>query len=153
MLLKLASSKCFLNGLPFSRINTLNWTASTLLLVNFGFLDKAHIFADDSVLSSINFLCVWCLMTTADDDKSLELMRKFSEQYARRSGTYFCVDKGVTAVVIKVKFCQISFHENCKTKMIDWRVYKSLAVDSGINRFGIIGWPTWWNFESIMYSE
>ena len=36
------------------------------------------------------------------DDKSLEVMRKFSEQYARRSGTYFCVDKGVTAVVIKV---------------------------------------------------
>lgn len=29
-------------------------------------------------------------------------MRKFSEQYARRSGTYFCADKGVTAVVIKV---------------------------------------------------
>ena len=44
------------------------------------------------------------LIETADDDKSLELMRKFSEQYARRSGTYFCVDKGVTAVVIKVKF-------------------------------------------------
>lgn len=35
-------------------------------------------------------------------DKSVEVMRKFSEQYARRSGTYFCVDKGVTAVVIKV---------------------------------------------------
>ncbi|CAL9130012.1 unnamed protein product [Musa textilis] len=34
-------------------------------------------------------------------DKSVEVMRKFSEQYARRSGTYFCVDKGVTAVVIK----------------------------------------------------
>ncbi|KAH7287033.1 hypothetical protein KP509_32G034200 [Ceratopteris richardii] len=34
-------------------------------------------------------------------DKSLEIMRKFSEQYARRSDTYFCVDKGVTAVVIK----------------------------------------------------
>eukprot|EP00897_Mesotaenium_endlicherianum_P009759 jgi/Mesen1/8811/ME000053S08211 len=33
--------------------------------------------------------------------KSLEAMRKFSEQYARRTGTYFCVDKGVTAVVIK----------------------------------------------------
>lgn len=29
-------------------------------------------------------------------------MRKFSEQYARKSGTYFCVDKGVTSVVIKV---------------------------------------------------
>nr|CAB3503078.1 unnamed protein product [Digitaria exilis] len=36
------------------------------------------------------------------DDKSLEVMRKFSEQYARRSNTYFCTDKTVTAVVIKV---------------------------------------------------
>ncbi|VVB09337.1 unnamed protein product [Arabis nemorensis] len=34
-------------------------------------------------------------------EKSVEIMRKFSEQYARRSGTYFCVDKGVTSVVIK----------------------------------------------------
>eukprot|EP00249_Psilotum_nudum_P006893 c20142_g1_i1 orf=114-557(+) len=33
--------------------------------------------------------------------KAIELMRKFSEQYARRSGTYFCMDKGVTSVVIK----------------------------------------------------
>ncbi|BDA44948.1 Ferredoxin-thioredoxin reductase catalytic chain, chloroplastic [Coccomyxa sp. Obi] len=35
------------------------------------------------------------------DTKALETMRKFSEQYARRTGTYFCVDKSVTAVVIK----------------------------------------------------
>ncbi|GAB4821894.1 hypothetical protein N2152v2_008940 [Parachlorella kessleri] len=28
-------------------------------------------------------------------------MRKFSEQYAKRTGTYFCMDKSVTAVVIK----------------------------------------------------
>lgn len=35
-------------------------------------------------------------------EKSIEVMRKFSEQYARKSGTYFCVDKGVTSVVIKV---------------------------------------------------
>ena len=35
-------------------------------------------------------------------EKSIEIMRKFSEQYARKSGTYFCVDKGVTSVVIKV---------------------------------------------------
>ncbi|CAH9084559.1 unnamed protein product [Cuscuta europaea] len=34
-------------------------------------------------------------------EQSVEVMRKFSEQYARRSETYFCVDKGVTAVVIK----------------------------------------------------
>ncbi|XP_057463913.1 ferredoxin-thioredoxin reductase catalytic chain, chloroplastic-like [Actinidia eriantha] len=34
-------------------------------------------------------------------EKSVEMMRKFSEQYARKSGTYFCVDKGVTSVVIK----------------------------------------------------
>ncbi|XP_074294685.1 ferredoxin-thioredoxin reductase catalytic chain, chloroplastic [Silene latifolia] len=34
-------------------------------------------------------------------EKSIEIMRKFSEQFARKSGTYFCVDKSVTAVVIK----------------------------------------------------
>ena len=28
-------------------------------------------------------------------------MRKFSEQYAKNSGTYFCMDKSVTAVVIQ----------------------------------------------------
>mmetsp|Transcript_21731 Transcript_21731/g.37040 ORF Transcript_21731/g.37040 Transcript_21731/m.37040 type:complete len:152 (-) Transcript_21731:710-1165(-) len=37
----------------------------------------------------------------ATESKSLEVMRKFSEQYAKRSGTYFCVDKSVTAVVIQ----------------------------------------------------
>ncbi|PNH03493.1 Ferredoxin-thioredoxin reductase catalytic chain, chloroplastic [Tetrabaena socialis] len=35
------------------------------------------------------------------ESKNLEVMRKFSEQYAKRSGTYFCVDKSVTAVVIQ----------------------------------------------------
>lgn len=41
-------------------------------------------------------------MTASEpDSKSLETMRKFSEQYARRTGTYFCMDKSVTAVVIK----------------------------------------------------
>ncbi|URE14280.1 SAM domain containing protein [Musa troglodytarum] len=34
-------------------------------------------------------------------EKSVEIMRKFSEQYARKSETYFCMDKGVTSVVIK----------------------------------------------------
>ncbi|KAL0645372.1 hypothetical protein Bca4012_043663 [Brassica carinata] len=29
-------------------------------------------------------------------------MKKFSEQYARFSGTYLCVDKGVTSVVVKI---------------------------------------------------
>jgi len=29
------------------------------------------------------------------------MMRKFSEQYAKNSGTFFCVDKSVTAVVIQ----------------------------------------------------
>eukprot|EP00959_Pyramimonas_sp_CCMP1952_P126755 2650989-Pyramimonas_sp.AAC.2 len=32
----------------------------------------------------------------------MEIMRKFSEQYAKGSGTYFCMDLSVTAVVIKV---------------------------------------------------
>ncbi|KAF6173615.1 hypothetical protein GIB67_022974 [Kingdonia uniflora] len=34
-------------------------------------------------------------------EKSVEITRKFLLQYARRSGTYFSVDKGVTFVVIK----------------------------------------------------
>nr|YP_010336223.1 ferredoxin-thioredoxin reductase beta subunit [Chroodactylon ornatum]UNJ14629.1 ferredoxin-thioredoxin reductase beta subunit [Chroodactylon ornatum] len=33
--------------------------------------------------------------------KSLEAMRKFSETYAKRTNTYFCVDSTVTAVVIE----------------------------------------------------
>ncbi|MGL5080536.1 MAG: ferredoxin thioredoxin reductase catalytic beta subunit [Microcoleaceae cyanobacterium] len=33
--------------------------------------------------------------------KSLEAMKKFSEQYAKRTGTYFCVEPSVTAVVIE----------------------------------------------------
>lgn len=33
--------------------------------------------------------------------KSLEAMKKFAEQYAKRTGTYFCVDPSVTAVVIE----------------------------------------------------
>ena len=34
-------------------------------------------------------------------EKSLEAMRKFSATYAKLTGTYFCVDPGVTAVVIE----------------------------------------------------
>nr|YP_010196713.1 ferredoxin thioreductase subunit b [Gracilaria cliftonii]UAD84517.1 ferredoxin thioreductase subunit b [Gracilaria cliftonii] len=33
--------------------------------------------------------------------KSLEAMRKFSEAYAKRTGTFFCSDVSVTAVVIE----------------------------------------------------
>nr|YP_010338560.1 ferredoxin-thioredoxin reductase beta subunit [Rhodaphanes brevistipitata]UNJ18510.1 ferredoxin-thioredoxin reductase beta subunit [Rhodaphanes brevistipitata] len=32
---------------------------------------------------------------------SLEAMRKFSETYAKRTNTYFCVDSTVTAIVIE----------------------------------------------------
>jgi len=39
--------------------------------------------------------------TTQASDKSLEAMRHFSEQYAKRTDTFFCVDLGVTAVVIE----------------------------------------------------
>jgi hypothetical protein len=35
---------------------------------------------------------------TASD--SLEVIRKFAETYAQRTGTYFCSDPGVTAVVL-----------------------------------------------------
>lgn len=33
--------------------------------------------------------------------KSLDAMRKFSEAYAQKTGTFFCVDLSVTAVVIE----------------------------------------------------
>ncbi|RWW43335.1 hypothetical protein BHE74_00051019 [Ensete ventricosum] len=53
-------------------------------------------------LESTVLVCGTVVFVVEPSDKSVEVMRKFSEQYARRSGTYFCVDKGVTAVVIKV---------------------------------------------------
>lgn len=39
--------------------------------------------------------------TVQASDKSLELMRNFAQSYAKRTGTYFCSDPGVTAVVIE----------------------------------------------------
>jgi len=33
--------------------------------------------------------------------ESLEAMRKFSEVYAQRTGTFFCIDMSVTAVVLE----------------------------------------------------
>lgn len=40
-------------------------------------------------------------MNITDDDKTLEAMKNFAEQYAKRTGTYFCSDLSVTAVVIE----------------------------------------------------
>ena len=43
-------------------------------------------------------------MTTAtpeQNDKTLEAMKHFAEQYAKRTNTYFCSDLSVTAVVIE----------------------------------------------------
>jgi ferredoxin-thioredoxin reductase catalytic chain len=34
-------------------------------------------------------------------DKMLDAMKNFSETYAKNTGTFFCADPGVTAVVIK----------------------------------------------------
>ncbi len=36
-----------------------------------------------------------------DSDKTLEAMRHFAQTYAQRTGTYFCVEPSVTAVVIE----------------------------------------------------
>jgi ferredoxin-thioredoxin reductase catalytic chain len=38
---------------------------------------------------------------TQASDKNLELMRNFAQSYAKRTGTYFCADPGVTAVVLE----------------------------------------------------
>jgi len=55
-------------------------------------------------------------------EKSVEIMRKFSEQYARRSGTYFCVDKGVTSVVIKVLLISIGAYWNFRWTCVDMKI-------------------------------
>jgi ferredoxin-thioredoxin reductase catalytic chain len=39
--------------------------------------------------------------TNQNQSASLEAMRKFSETYAQRTGTFFCSDLSVTAVVIE----------------------------------------------------
>ncbi|RMF26978.1 MAG: ferredoxin--nitrite reductase [Cyanobacteria bacterium J083] len=38
---------------------------------------------------------------TTKSDKTLEAMKNFAEQYAKRTNTYFCQDLTVTAVVIE----------------------------------------------------
>lgn len=40
-------------------------------------------------------------MTSKIIPESFEVMHKFSEAYAKRTGTFFCVDPSVTAVVIE----------------------------------------------------
>ena len=39
--------------------------------------------------------------TKLSTEKNLEAMKLFSEKYAKNTGTYFCVDPSVTAVVIE----------------------------------------------------
>ncbi|MDJ0535632.1 MAG: ferredoxin-thioredoxin reductase catalytic domain-containing protein [Xenococcaceae cyanobacterium MO_207.B15] len=41
------------------------------------------------------------MTTSTDQDKNLESMKNFAEQYAKRTDTYFCSDPSVTAVVIE----------------------------------------------------
>lgn len=38
---------------------------------------------------------------TQGSDKSLEAIRKFAETYAKRTDTYFCSERGTTAVVLE----------------------------------------------------
>lgn len=54
-----------------------------------------------------------CNFSEEPSEKSVEIMRKFSEQYAVRSETYFCADKGVTSVVIKVVLKLIFCPKKC----------------------------------------
>ncbi|KAK9050690.1 hypothetical protein SSX86_030340 [Deinandra increscens subsp. villosa] len=82
--------------------------ATTSYAVGFG---VSSFTAPPTHLSSRQFVIVKA--STEPSDKSVEIMRKFSEQYARKSGTYFCVDKSVTSVVIKVLLLSIVF--SCET--------------------------------------
>lgn len=39
--------------------------------------------------------------TSQASDKNLEMMRSFAQKYAKSTGTFFCSDPGVTAVVLE----------------------------------------------------
>jgi len=39
--------------------------------------------------------------SSSNTEKTLEAMKSFSETYAKRTDTYFCIDPSVTAVVIE----------------------------------------------------
>ncbi len=39
--------------------------------------------------------------TNKSSEKSFEIMRKFSEAYAKRTGTYFCADLSITTAVVE----------------------------------------------------
>lgn len=46
-------------------------------------------------VNNVSFVPKW------NQRESVGIIRNFSEQHARKSGTYFCADKGITSVVIK----------------------------------------------------
>jgi ferredoxin-thioredoxin reductase catalytic chain len=69
-------------------------------------LDFRMDLSNQEVVLIIGANCPLCRLNPMDkptqaSDKNLELMRSFSESYAKRTGTYFCVDPSVTAVVIE----------------------------------------------------
>eukprot|EP00475_Leptophrys_vorax_P032378 TRINITY_DN4986_c0_g2_i1.p1 TRINITY_DN4986_c0_g2~~TRINITY_DN4986_c0_g2_i1.p1 ORF type:complete len:158 (-),score=7.24 TRINITY_DN4986_c0_g2_i1:199-672(-) len=76
-------------------------TMATQALSSAGFCTSTPLAAGQCVKSNRSVRPRLAVRAAEPSDKSLEVMRKFSEQYARRTGTYFCVDKGVTSVVIK----------------------------------------------------
>ncbi len=75
--------------------------AASLIVTGFGSkIDRTRLRNQWCQVSEPELWSFYC--AGEPSEKSLEVMRKFSEQYARRSDTFFCVDKGVTAVVVKV---------------------------------------------------
>lgn len=59
--------------------------------------------------------------------ESLEMIRKFAETYARRTGTFFCSDPGVTAVVLK----GLAVHkEQLGAPLCPCRHYESKAAEA-----------------------
>ncbi len=52
------------------------------------------------IRSTCSCLSYVAVMNQASE-KNLDLMKSFAESYAKRTGTYFCVDPGVTAVVLE----------------------------------------------------
>ncbi len=71
-------------------------------------------------------------------DKSLEAMKNFAEQYARRTNTYFCSDLSVTAVVIE----GLARHKDVQWTHVKCQIQpwmQSFSLSAFMNRDGILG--------------
>ena len=60
-----------------------------------------YIYIKKNLLLEIKLIRIKINMVDINFPESLQAMQKFSETYAKRTGTFFCSDLSITAVVIE----------------------------------------------------